>query len=74
MLPKLFFTKVAKNGDCPGRISSRDIGQLVQCKAKDAYACPAPARASEHLGFSDWHIPQRPIRVGNGSGPAARPI
>ena len=74
MLPKLIFAEIAQEGDFPGRIGPRDIGQLVQRKAHDAHASPTSTRASKHLALSACRLPQRPIRVGNGSGPATRPI
>ena len=74
MLPKLFFAEIAQEGDFPGRIGPRDIRQLVQGKAEDAHACPAPARAGKHLALCDCRLPQRPICVGNGGGPTSRPI
>jgi hypothetical protein len=60
MLPKLFFAEIAKEGDFPGRIGPRDIRQLVQRKAKDAHACPAPARAGKHLALCGCRLPHLP--------------
>jgi len=37
MLPKLFFAEIAQDRDFPARVGPRDIGQLVQRKAKDAH-------------------------------------
>jgi hypothetical protein len=58
MLPKLLFAEITQDGDLPTGIGSRDIGQLVQTKAKNAHACPAPARASKHLAFCDCRLPE----------------
>jgi hypothetical protein len=74
MLPKLLFAEIAQEGDFPARIGPSDIGQFVQRKAKDAHGCRAPARAGKYLALCACRLPQRPIRVGNGGRPTARPI
>ena len=71
MRPKLFFAEIAQEGDFPVRIRPRDIGQLIQRKAEDAKPCLASARAGKHLAFCARCLPERAIRVGNGSGSAA---
>jgi hypothetical protein len=59
MLPKLFFAEVAQDGNFLARIGSRDIGQLVQRKPKNAHACPTPTRAGKYLALCDCRLSKR---------------
>ena len=46
MLAKLFFAEIAQERNFPAGVGPGDLSQLVQREAQDAYAGPAPTRAS----------------------------
>ena len=73
MLPKLFFAEIAEDDDFSTRISPRDLGHSSNVRPKmhtPVQHRPVPASSA----LRTCRIPQRPIHVGNGGGPAARPI